>query len=181
MLGLPSSTALVVGSIIGTGVFTMPAVLAGAGTSSLITLGAISVGALMLTACGSSDGGSAKAKDDGKITMGFAQVGAESGWRTANTKSNATKGGADNSDNTKNQESEKRLEDPNQDSNKSDGAATGEGGVSLAAAVAVSIVDGDTDERLEAGVGDPPATIHQVDAVEHLQVLVPVHPQDDVA
>jgi carbamate kinase len=29
-LGLPSSTALVVGSIIGTGVFTMPAVLAGA-------------------------------------------------------------------------------------------------------------------------------------------------------
>ncbi|MET7403698.1 substrate-binding domain-containing protein, partial [Dactylosporangium sp. NPDC005572] len=31
-----------------------------------------------------SNGGSA---DDGKITMGFAQVGAESGWRTANTKS----------------------------------------------------------------------------------------------
>ena len=27
------------------------------------------------------------AGDDGKITMGFAQVGAESGWRTANTKS----------------------------------------------------------------------------------------------
>jgi galactofuranose transport system substrate-binding protein len=36
-----------------------------------------------LTACGS--GGSAA--DDGKVTMGFAQVGAESGWRTANTKS----------------------------------------------------------------------------------------------
>jgi ABC-type sugar transport system substrate-binding protein len=37
-----------------------------------------------LTACGSSGGNAA---DDGKITMGFAQVGAESGWRTANTKS----------------------------------------------------------------------------------------------
>src|SRR5688572_21185776 len=47
-MGLPSSTALVVGSIIGTGVFTMPAVLAGAGTSSIITLGVISVGALLL-------------------------------------------------------------------------------------------------------------------------------------
>jgi APA family basic amino acid/polyamine antiporter len=47
-LGLPSSTALVVGSIIGTGVFTMPAVLAGAGTSSIITLGVITVGALLL-------------------------------------------------------------------------------------------------------------------------------------
>src|SRR4051794_8566647 len=54
---------------------------------TLIAASAISVGALMLTACGSSDGGAAKAKDDGKITMGFAQVGAESGWRTANTKS----------------------------------------------------------------------------------------------
>ncbi len=39
-----------------------------------------------LTACGSGSGGSGAA-DDGKITMGFAQVGAESGWRTANTKS----------------------------------------------------------------------------------------------
>ncbi|WP_158843563.1 ABC transporter substrate-binding protein [Saccharothrix deserti] len=42
-----------------------------------------------LTACGS--GGDAASSsgtaDDGKITMGFAQVGAESGWRTANTKS----------------------------------------------------------------------------------------------
>lgn len=55
---------------------------------TLIAASAISVGALMLTACGSSDdGGTANAKDDGKITMGFAQVGAESGWRTANTKS----------------------------------------------------------------------------------------------
>jgi APA family basic amino acid/polyamine antiporter len=47
-LGLPSATALVIGSIIGTGVFTMPAVMAGAGTSSLITLGIISVGAILL-------------------------------------------------------------------------------------------------------------------------------------
>jgi ABC-type sugar transport system substrate-binding protein len=42
-----------------------------------------------LTACGSggtSGSGSGAAGDD-KITMGFAQVGAESGWRTANTKS----------------------------------------------------------------------------------------------
>jgi APA family basic amino acid/polyamine antiporter len=47
-LGLGSSTALVVGSIIGTGVFTMPAVLAGAGTASLVTLGVIAVGAVLL-------------------------------------------------------------------------------------------------------------------------------------
>ena len=47
-LGLTSATALVVGSIIGTGVFTMPAVLAGAGTSSILTLGVISVGAVLL-------------------------------------------------------------------------------------------------------------------------------------
>ncbi len=47
-LGLPSSTALVIGSIIGTGVFTMPAVMAGAGTSSIITLGVIALGAVLL-------------------------------------------------------------------------------------------------------------------------------------
>jgi ABC-type sugar transport system substrate-binding protein len=40
-----------------------------------------------MTACGSGGGGGSNAQDDGKITMGFAQVGAESGWRTANTKS----------------------------------------------------------------------------------------------
>jgi len=42
--------------------------------------------AATLAGCGASDdaGGGA---DDGKITMGFSQVGAESGWRTANTKS----------------------------------------------------------------------------------------------
>jgi APA family basic amino acid/polyamine antiporter len=43
-----SATGLVVGSIIGTGVFTMPAVLAGAGTSSLIVLGVIALGAMVL-------------------------------------------------------------------------------------------------------------------------------------
>ena len=47
-LGLPSATALVIGSIIGTGVFTMPAVMAGAGTSSILTLAAIAIGALLL-------------------------------------------------------------------------------------------------------------------------------------
>ncbi len=47
-LGVTSATGLVVGSIIGTGVFTMPAVLAGAGTSSLVTLAVIAVGAMLL-------------------------------------------------------------------------------------------------------------------------------------
>ncbi|WP_366146645.1 ABC transporter substrate-binding protein [uncultured Pseudokineococcus sp.] len=46
-----------------------------------------------MTACGSSDdaggaaGGSTSGGGDDAITMGFAQVGAESGWRTANTAS----------------------------------------------------------------------------------------------
>ncbi|SDI96252.1 simple sugar transport system substrate-binding protein [Lentzea albidocapillata subsp. violacea] len=39
-----------------------------------------------LTACGSG-GGAETGSTGGTITMGFAQVGAESGWRTANTKS----------------------------------------------------------------------------------------------
>jgi len=47
-LGVTSATALVIGSIIGTGVFTMPAVMAGAGTSSILTLVTISVGAVLL-------------------------------------------------------------------------------------------------------------------------------------
>lgn len=47
-LGLPSATALVVGSIIGTGVFSMPGVLAEAGTSSILVLGVIAVGAVLL-------------------------------------------------------------------------------------------------------------------------------------
>ena len=46
--GLTSATGLVVGSIVGTGVFTMPAVLAGAGTSSLLVLGVIALGAMLL-------------------------------------------------------------------------------------------------------------------------------------
>jgi len=52
----------------------------------LIAASAIALGSLMLTACGSSkdSGGSTSGST---ITMGFAQVGAESGWRTANTKS----------------------------------------------------------------------------------------------
>jgi ABC-type sugar transport system substrate-binding protein len=57
--------------------------------STLIAVGAV---VLTMAGCGggdtsanSTDGG--KAADDGKITMGFSQVGAESGWRTANTKS----------------------------------------------------------------------------------------------
>ncbi|MCC3264708.1 ABC transporter substrate-binding protein [Arthrobacter gengyunqii] len=46
---------------------------------------ALAVSALALSACGASSD-SAGGSEDG-ITMGFAQVGAESGWRTANTKS----------------------------------------------------------------------------------------------
>ncbi len=42
----------------------------------------------VLSACGSGGGGSAGGKDSGgPLTVGFSQVGAESGWRTANTKS----------------------------------------------------------------------------------------------
>lgn len=36
---------------------------------------------------GDEGSGSGSGNDDGKITLGFSQVGAESGWRTANTKS----------------------------------------------------------------------------------------------
>jgi APA family basic amino acid/polyamine antiporter len=49
-LGVTSATGLVVGSIVGTGVFAMPAVLAGAGTSSILVLGVIAVGAMLLAA-----------------------------------------------------------------------------------------------------------------------------------
>ncbi|MFF0860161.1 ABC transporter substrate-binding protein [Nonomuraea sp. NPDC003560] len=41
--------------------------------------------AMSVASCGGGSGGSGSG--DGSITMGFAQVGAESGWRTANTKS----------------------------------------------------------------------------------------------
>lgn len=47
-LGLTSATGLVIGSIVGTGVFAMPAVLAGAGTSSLLVLAVIALGATLL-------------------------------------------------------------------------------------------------------------------------------------
>ena len=47
-LGVPSATGLVIGSIVGTGVFTMPAVLAGAGTMSLAVRGVIAIGAMVL-------------------------------------------------------------------------------------------------------------------------------------
>jgi hypothetical protein len=49
-LGLTSATGLVIGSIVGTGVFTMLAVLAGAGTSSLLVLGVLVLGAMLLAA-----------------------------------------------------------------------------------------------------------------------------------
>ncbi|MFB6719640.1 ABC transporter substrate-binding protein [Kribbella sp. NPDC056345] len=51
--------------------------------SALVLAG---VTAAALTSCGTSDSGAA-APGGGKTTMGFSQVGAESGWRTANTKS----------------------------------------------------------------------------------------------
>ncbi len=56
---------------------------------TLVAATAISVGALALTSCGSSSdsGSGSDSGSDGSITMGFAQVGAESGWRAANTKS----------------------------------------------------------------------------------------------
>jgi basic amino acid/polyamine antiporter, APA family len=47
-VGVTSATGLVIGSIIGTGVFTLPAVLAGVGTSSLIVLAVIAAGATLL-------------------------------------------------------------------------------------------------------------------------------------
>jgi APA family basic amino acid/polyamine antiporter len=47
-LGLTSATGLVIGSIVGTGVFTMPAVIAGAGTMGLLVLVVIAVGAMLL-------------------------------------------------------------------------------------------------------------------------------------
>jgi APA family basic amino acid/polyamine antiporter len=47
-LGLTSATGLVIGTVIGAGVFTMPAVLAGAGTLSLVVLAVIAVGAMVL-------------------------------------------------------------------------------------------------------------------------------------
>ncbi|MDR3661160.1 MAG: amino acid permease, partial [Mycobacterium sp.] len=49
-LGPASATALVVGSIVGTGVFTMPAVVAKAGSVGIVVVAVVSIGALMLAA-----------------------------------------------------------------------------------------------------------------------------------
>jgi len=52
----------------------------------LVAGSAVVMASLALVGC-SSSGGTKSGGGGGKITMGFAQVGAESGWRTANTKS----------------------------------------------------------------------------------------------
>ncbi|MEV6212514.1 ABC transporter substrate-binding protein [Kitasatospora sp. NPDC051914] len=52
--------------------------------AAAVLAGAMIVG---LSACSSAGGSSDGKKSDGKLVLGFAQVGAESGWRTANTKS----------------------------------------------------------------------------------------------
>jgi simple sugar transport system substrate-binding protein/ribose transport system substrate-binding protein len=58
-------------------------VLAAVSAASLFALGACSSDAGTAT----GGGGETAAADDGVITLGFSQVGAESGWRAANTKS----------------------------------------------------------------------------------------------
>ena len=52
-------------------------------------MGIAAVGAILvaLTGCASGGDGGAGASGDGELVVGFSQVGAESGWRTANTKS----------------------------------------------------------------------------------------------
>jgi len=52
-------------------------------------IGMAAVGAILvaLTGCASGGDGGAEAGGDGDLVVGFSQVGAESGWRTANTKS----------------------------------------------------------------------------------------------
>src|SRR5687768_4568734 len=55
---------------------------------ALRKLAAVAAAALVLAACGGGGGeAAAPAAGDDPITLGFSQVGAESGWRTANTKS----------------------------------------------------------------------------------------------
>jgi ABC-type sugar transport system substrate-binding protein len=65
-----------------------------------IRIAAVGLLAFGLAACSNSDtgGDTGSGTDDGKITLGFSQVGAESGWRTANTvsiKESATEAGID--------------------------------------------------------------------------------------
>jgi ABC-type sugar transport system substrate-binding protein len=62
--------------------------------SKRVLIAAASAATLAIAACGSDSGGGGAASGsgeggggDGKLTIGFAQVGAESGWRTANSKS----------------------------------------------------------------------------------------------
>ena len=55
-----------------------------ASTRSIAVVGAL---LLALVGCGNPAGGGAAAGAPDRITLGFSQVGAESGWRTANTKS----------------------------------------------------------------------------------------------
>lgn len=47
-IGLPTATALVTGSIIGTGIFTVPAALAGFGTIGILAFGVVAIGAIAL-------------------------------------------------------------------------------------------------------------------------------------
>ncbi|NUT32583.1 MAG: ABC transporter substrate-binding protein [Hamadaea sp.] len=54
---------------------------------SAAVLGGVLVVAALAACGGKDDAGSGGTADDGKLVMGFSQVGAESGWRTANTKS----------------------------------------------------------------------------------------------
>ncbi|MEU2119918.1 ABC transporter substrate-binding protein [Streptomyces sp. NPDC016459] len=60
---------------------------------ALRIIAAAALAGSVLTACTTepattgSTGGAGKGPSDGKLVLGFAQVGAESGWRTANTKS----------------------------------------------------------------------------------------------
>jgi len=52
-----------------------------------ITAALAAVTACAAVACGSGHAPGSGGADDGRLTLGFSQVGAESGWRTANTKS----------------------------------------------------------------------------------------------
>ncbi|MFI7575719.1 ABC transporter substrate-binding protein [Micromonospora sp. NPDC049497] len=56
-------------------------------TRTIVTVVATMLLVGSMAACGNSDTGGGGGDDDGKIVLGFSQVGAESGWRTANTSS----------------------------------------------------------------------------------------------